>query len=85
MDSKIRKLILIILPILIVFFVVVSVFLYTRTENRGQNTQFIPLEHHAYFNIVYDKDTKVMYTMSRDGTLTPIYYPDGTLRLYKEE
>ena len=36
----------------------------------------------------YDKDTKVMYAIYTDfregGGMTPLYNPDGTLKLYEE-
>jgi hypothetical protein len=36
----------------------------------------------------YDKDTKVMYVIFSDyqegGGMTPLYNPDGTLKLYEE-
>jgi len=38
------------------------------------------------FYYYYDKDTKVMYVMyaSYNGGMTPLYNPDGTLKLYEE-
>ena len=85
MNNKIRKYIWIFLPIVIVIIIIISVYTHSKYERMKQNYQFIPLEHHAIFDIVYDKENKVMYTMSLNGTLTPIYNPDGTIRLYKEE
>jgi len=39
------------------------------------------------FYYYYDKDTKVMYVVYASynkGGMTPLYNPDGTLKLYKE-
>jgi hypothetical protein len=40
------------------------------------------------FRYYYDKDTKVMYVVFSDyqcgGGMTPLYNPDGTLKLYEE-
>jgi hypothetical protein len=40
------------------------------------------------FHYYYDKDTKVMYVVFSDyqcgGGMTPLYNPDGTLKLYEE-
>jgi hypothetical protein len=39
------------------------------------------------FYYYYDKDTKVMYVVYAKGYrggMTPLYNPDGTLKLYKE-
>ena len=40
------------------------------------------------FSYYYDKDTKVMYVLYADYSvgvgLTPLYNPDGTLKLYEE-
>ena len=38
--------------------------------------------------VLYDKNTKVMYFVKRDGYqfgITPIYNSDGTVKLYDEE
>jgi hypothetical protein len=39
------------------------------------------------FHYYYDKDTKVMYVVyaiAYKGGMTPLYNPDGTLKLYEE-
>ena len=39
------------------------------------------------FHYYYDKDTKVMYVVYASynkGAITPLYNPDGSLKLYKE-
>ena len=37
------------------------------------------------FNVVYHRDTKVMYTVSHNGTFTLLVNPDGTPMLYEGE
>lgn len=42
----------------------------------------------AYTEVLYDKNTKVMYFVKRSGYqfgITPIYNSDGTVKLYDEE
>ena len=43
---------------------------------------------HGSLEIIYDKDTKVMYYMIVDGRrcgLTPIYNSDGSVKIYEED
>ncbi len=47
------------------------------------NTQFEVISHSSYGNIVYDKDTKVMYVVSQTKVYSPLYEADGSLKLYK--
>lgn len=48
-----------------------------------------PTDIHNCYDVVYHKDTKVMYTVSRgaynNGTFTLLVNPDGTPMLYKGE
>lgn len=37
------------------------------------------------YDIVYHRDTKVMYVISRNNTFTLLVNPDGTPMLYNEE
>lgn len=47
---------------------------------------FIGKENNLFY--YYDKDTKVMYVVytgyQEGGGMTPLYNPDGTLKLYEE-
>lgn len=59
-----------------------------KTENKIYYDTFISIEERTgkggtTIAIVYDKDTKVMYYLTRRG-LAPIYNPDGTIQVYKE-
>ena len=49
--------------------------------------EIISIEKVSYGKVtraVYDKETKVMYSMSSYGELTPLINADGTPRLYEE-
>ena len=58
-------------------------------EYELANEQYVTVSEGSWYAIVYDKDTKVMYsksTLSRNyGILTLLVNPDGTPRLYEEE
>lgn len=50
--------------------------------------QFVELERYYGFSIVYDKETGVMYTISRGtngGEVTLLVNADGSPKLYKGE
>lgn len=53
------------------------------------SNQFVTVERQPYWEIVYDKDTFVMYTVSRGtrnrGTFVLMVNPDGSPRIYGEE
>lgn len=52
-------------------------------ENR--NTMIVELEHVSDHRVFYDKETGVMYVeYSSHGGISPMYNPDGSLRVYKE-
>ena len=58
-------------------------------EKNPENTSmFVVLETGARWNVVYHKETKVMYAISRygngSGVFTVLVNPDGTPMLYDE-
>lgn len=63
------------------------------TKDRGFSNEYIDLEtlykdktHDT--EVLYDKNTKVMYFIKSDGYrfgITPIYNSDGTVKLYEGE
>jgi hypothetical protein len=59
-----------------------------KVDNPSEDTKilvFICRQDKMYY--YYDKDTKVMYAVFAGynvGGMTPLYNPDGTLKLYKE-
>lgn len=38
-----------------------------------------------YYDIFYDKDTKVCYLITGRGGITPLYNADGSLKTYNED
>lgn len=61
-------------------------------ENSDIGNKYIDLvtiyKGDAYTEVLYDKNTKVMYFVKRSGYqfgITPIYNSDGTVKLYDEE
>lgn len=83
------KLIIALLIISIVSIVCTCIFICcTSSENTEHNESgvFVAIESHLSYEIVYDKDTRVIYAKSNSGTNTfcPLYNADGTLKTYKE-
>ena len=59
-----------------------------RTNSQKSN-MFVYIQESSDYDIVYHRDTKVMYAISdgsyNHGTFTLLVNPDGTPMLYKEE
>ena len=56
-----------------------------RADENG-NAMIVELEHVSGHTIFYDTETGVMYVeYSSHGGISPMYNPDGSLRVYKEE
>lgn len=59
----------------------------TEEEYQENSSMFIRLERCSYYDIVYHKDTKVMYAVSGGtynfGTFTLLVNPDGTPMLWE--
>ena len=57
-------------------------------DGNEQKSMFIEVECSPSWRVVYHKDTKVMYTVSRSssnyGNFTLLVNPDGTPMLYEE-
>ena len=56
----------------------------SKVENASM---FVEIEQTHTWRIVYHRDTKVMYAVSRGvdnlGNFTPLYNADGTLQIYE--
>lgn len=53
---------------------------------ESKDTMIVELEHVSDHRVFYDKETGVMYVeYSSHGGISPMYNPDGSLRVYKEE
>ena len=63
----------------------------SKTETLSKYCDLVVIEGDYYsdYDILYDKNTKVMYCLYRknkcNNGITPIYNADGTLKLYEEE
>lgn len=59
-----------------------------RTADPDVPSKFVVVESTATWNIVYDKDTKVMYAVScggyNSGNFTLLVNSDGTPKTYEE-
>lgn len=58
-------------------------------KEEPANSMFVVIEETFYWDIVYQKDTKVMYAVSfgryNNGTFTLLVNPDGTPMIYEGE
>lgn len=69
---------------------IVAILFFTGCDVSGSSTRtFMRISSEHYFDIVYDTDTKVMYSRSMGsynrGTLTVLVNSDGTPKLYEGE
>lgn len=57
-----------------------------RNKKEDNSGIFIEIESHLSYDIVYDKETRVIYAKSNSGAITfcPLYNADGTLKVYEE-
>ena len=52
---------------------------------ESKDTMIVELEHISDHRVFYDTETGVMYVeYSSHGGISPMYNPDGSLRVYKE-
>lgn len=57
------------------------------TESKiddGAPSRFVKVEQTGTWKVVYDKETKVMYSVPNNGTFTMLVNADGTPLLYEE-
>lgn len=61
----------------------------TTVEDPASESRFVVVEQTDIWEVVYDKETRVMYAVSYGsynvGTFTPLYDTDGSLLLWKGE
>lgn len=71
----------------ILFCVILAGCSYEELEKKPEST-FIVVEEEMGFNVVYHRDTKVMYTVSHSsynmGNFTLLVNPDGSPMLYED-
>lgn len=62
--------------------------MFGEIDIKGEQSSFGLIEEYNGFDIVYDKETGVMYTMSNKsyayGILTPLLNSDGTPKIYQK-
>ena len=58
-----------------------------KSENQQEASMFVQIEQTNFWEVVYHRKTKVMYTVSRgmynSGNFTLLVNPDGTPMIYK--
>ena len=58
-------------------------------EDVRTTSVFVTVENNTLFNVVYDKETRVMYSVSNfghgSGVLTMLVNADGTPKLWEQE
>lgn len=69
---------------------IAAILFFTGCDVSGSSTRtFIKISSENHFDIIYDADTKVMYSVSTGvyncGALTMLVNADGTPKLYKGE
>ena len=57
-----------------------------QQKNLEENSMFTTIEatKGLTYEIVYNKETKVIYSVSNNGIMTALLNPDGTPMLYKK-
>lgn len=59
-----------------------------KTESQQGSSMFVQIEKTNFWEVVYHRETKVMYTVSigmyNSGNFTLLVNPDGTPMIYKE-
>lgn len=60
-----------------------------KSEIKQEASMFVQIEKANVWEVVYHRETKVMYTVSRgmynSGNFTLLVNPDGTPMIYKEK
>ena len=61
----------------------------TSNSVKANDNMFITVSENLYYAVVYDRDTKIMYTISKGhdnrGNFTVLVTADGTPKLYEGE
>ena len=58
----------------------------TNNSVKASDDVFVTVSESLNYAIVYDRETKIMYTMSKDNyNFTVLVNPDGTPKLYEGE
>lgn len=87
-NDAIRNLVIIIVlacAFAVFIFMIISMSIKCAEDIQSDYTFEIISIEKAGTRVVYDKETKVMYSMSSYGELRPLINADGTPRLYEED
>ena len=57
----------------------------TNNSVKASNDMFVTVSEGSLYNVLYDKDTKVMYVNSYRGVFAMLVNADGTPKLYEGE
>lgn len=86
--KKFQKTACVIIVIVIVIFFIVFCGSHVEREYKHGTSMFVVLESTKGWNIVYHKETRVMYAVScglyNNGTFTLLVNADGSPMVYKE-
>ncbi len=89
-NKSIKKFLATVLLVIIMVLSFVGCTTQATTEEDSDNTEcsmFVYVENTMIYDVVYHKDTKVMYTISRgsynQGTFTVLLNVDGTPMVYE--
>lgn len=55
----------------------------TNNSVKASDDMFVTVSEGSLYNVLYDKDTKVMYVNSYRGVFAMLVNADGTPKLYK--
>ena len=85
--NAIMGLLLIFLSAVVMYAIVMMVKDYNKTPHHDEDEDMLTVLYVAdNHRIFYDTETGVMYVeYSSHGGITPMYNPDGSLRIYEEE
>ena len=72
---------------IIVMLVIIGLFFIgcdnTNNSVKTNDNMFVTVSEGSLYNVLYDKDTKVMYVNSYRGVFAVLVNADGTPKLYK--
>lgn len=88
-----KKLLVAFLLLVLLIFIILFLFAsctatVKKAESQQESSMFVQIEKTNFWEVVYHRETKVMYTVSRgmynSGNFTLLVNPDGTPMIYKE-
>ena len=84
-----KKVVVILITLFMLYFCGCKNNVTVKKDARQEESMFIIVEDAYYFSVVYQRDTKVMYVISRgshnSGSFCLLVNPDGTPMLWEEK